>query len=373
MTDPRIFQVSSTIGDDEVARVTDVLRSGWLSEGPRSGEFVDAFLALTGATHGVLAPNGTLALTLAAQAAGLAPGDEILVPDTTFYGSATAMCAIGVVPVPVEVDPAHFLIDLDAAEAAVTPRTRAVMPVHLYGTACDMAAAQAFAARHDLVVIEDAAQGVGVTSHGRHVGTTSDFGTFSFFADKTITMGEGGFVTCLDPDVFDRLRYIRNQGRIKRGSFVHDEFGINYRLTDMQAAIGIVQLSRLPVIVERKHETWGWYREALDGIPGIHLVGAAPGAGHVPFRCVVMADDGPALRAALEEAGVQVRTGFYPLHAQPGLRKWYAAQGHTMPDGPTGFAASRRHYDDAILLPVHQEITRDDVALIADVARDLHG
>ena len=316
-----------------------------------------------------MAPNGTLALVLAATAAGLGEGDEVLVPDTTFYGSATAMCALGALPIPVEVDPECFLLDLDAAEAAITPRTRAIMPVHLYGTACDMAAVEAFAKRHNLVVIEDAAQGVGVTSEGRHVGSTSDFGAFSFFADKTITTGEGGFVTCRDEDVFDRLRYIRNQGRIDRGSFVHAEFGINYRLTDVQAAIGLVQLSRLPEIVRRKHETWGWYRDALDGIPGIRLVGPASGANHVPFRCVVMADDGPGFRDALQAAGVQVRTGFYPLHAQPGLKKWFQRHGRQIPFGPRGFSTSLGHYERAVLLPVHQEVKEADVALIADVAR----
>lgn len=347
------------------------MKSGWLSEGQRSTGFVEAFVALTGARYGVLAPNGTLALVLAATAAGLGAGDEVLVPDTTFYGSATAMCALGAVPIPVEVDPECFLLDLDAAEASITPRTRAIMPVHLYGTACDMAAVQRFAARHDLVVIEDAAQGVGVTSNGLHVGSASDFGAFSFFADKTITTGEGGFVTCRDEAMFDRLRYIRNQGRIDRGSFVHDEFGINYRLTDIQAAIGLVQLSRLPEIIRRKQETWGWYRDALDGIPGIRLVGAAPGANHVPFRCVVMADDGPVFRDALQAAGVQVRTGFYPVHAQPGLLKWFDRHARQMPAGPNGFAASLGHYEGAVLLPVHQDVTEADVARIAAVARGL--
>jgi perosamine synthetase len=369
VTTPTVLQVASTIGEAEVEVVAEVVRSGWLSEGTRSSEFVNAFVALTGAHYGVLAPNGTLALVLAATAADLGPGDEVLVPDTTFYGSATAICAIGAVPVPVEVDKQCFLLDLEAAEAAITPRTRAIMPVHLYGTACDMAAVEDFADRHGLVVIEDAAQGVGVTSNGHHVGSTGHFGAFSFFADKTITTGEGGFVTCRDEAMFDRLRYIRNQGRIDRGSFVHDEFGINYRLTDIQAAIGLVQLSRLPEIVRRKHETWGWYSDALRGIPGIRLVRAAPGAGHVPFRCVVMAEDGPTFRDALQAAGVQVRTGFYPLHAQPGLRKWFARHGREMPTGPNGFAASLEHYEGAVLLPVHQGVTEADIARIADVAR----
>ncbi|MEO2139928.1 MAG: DegT/DnrJ/EryC1/StrS family aminotransferase [Thermoleophilia bacterium] len=372
-TEARIFQVASTIGDEEVTAVTEVLRSGWLSEGQRSGRFVDAFLEVVGAPHGVLAPNGTLALMLAATAAGLGPGDEVLVPDTTFYGSATAMCAVGAVPIPVEVDPDFFLLDLEAAEEAITKRTRGIMPVHLYGTSCDMAAVSEFARRHGLVVIEDAAQGVGVTSGEHHVGSISDFGAFSFFADKTITTGEGGFVTCTDSAMFDRLRFIRNQGRINRGSFVHDEFGINYRMTDMQAALGVVQLSRLPDIAKRKQETWGWYSEALDGLSGVRVIGAAPGSNHVPFRCVIMTDRGPAIRRGLEEAGVQVRTGFFPLHAQPGLRAWFDVHGIAIPAGPNGFAASRCHYEDAILLPVHQDVTQGDVDLIADVVRGLVG
>src|SRR5262249_23604308 len=189
-----------------------------------------------------------------------------------------------------EVDDQTFQIDLAHAETRIGPRTRAIMPVHLFGTSSDMPTVCGFADRHGLQVIEDAAQGIGVSVAGKPVGSFGDGGCFSFFADKTITTGEGGYVACRDPRVFDRLRLLRNQGRLDRGSFIHPAVGYNFRMTDVQSAIGLVQLDRLPRIVQRKQELLALYREGLSHLPEIRVLGAAEGANHVPFRCVLMTD-----------------------------------------------------------------------------------
>ncbi len=184
-----IPQTKPWLGLAEQDAVAEVLASGWITEGPATEAFGAALNVMMGADHGVFASNGTLALALGLMALEIGAGDEVLVPDTTFAGSATAVMLAGATLVFVDVEPSTLLLDVARAEAAVTPRTRAVMPVHLYGGMCDTDAVAALAARHDLRIVEDAAQAIGVTRDGRHAGTIGDVGCFSFFADKTITMG----------------------------------------------------------------------------------------------------------------------------------------------------------------------------------------
>ncbi|SME99339.1 perosamine synthetase [Tistlia consotensis] len=363
----RIPQVSPWLGEDESAAVAQVVADGWITEGPASAAFSEALDRLIGAPFGVFAPNGTLALALALMALDIGPGDEVLVPDTTFVGSATAVVLAGARPVFVDVEPETFQLDVGRAAAALTGRTRAVMAVHLYGTACDMDALGAFAARHGLRVVEDAAQGIGVTWKGRHVGALGDLGCFSFFADKTITTGEGGYVACRDPALHERLRQLRNQGRSERGSFVHPAIGFNFRITDLQAAMGLVQLGKLPQILARKTALHARYRDALAGLPQIRVLGAAPGAGLVPFRCVLIAERAAELSAHLEAAGVQIRGFFPPLHRQPCFAEGREAQ----PDSrfPNAIAGHR----DGLCLPIFPTLAEAQVERIGALVRDFYG
>lgn len=312
-----IPQVSPWLGEDEAAAAARSVASGWITEGPNCETFSAALRRLIDVPYGVFAPNGTLALVLALMALEVGPGDEVLVPDITFIGSANAVIMLGATPVFVEVDRDEFQIDLAHAETLVTSRTRAIMPVHLYGAACDMTAMKAFASRHGIQIIEDAAQGIGVYTNNQHVGGIGDIGTFSFFADKTITTGEGGYVVCKDAAMYDRLRYFRNQGRLKAGSFEHPRIGYNFRITDVQAAIGLVQLAKLQDIIARKAQIHAWYREDLERLPQVRILGHRPESNHVPFRCVLIADRAHELMAFLGLKGVQSRGFFYPMHRQP--------------------------------------------------------
>lgn len=363
-----IPQVSPWLEEPEIQSVVRTLQDGWVTEGPASSAFSASLNELVGVPYGVFAPNGTLALALGLMALGIGPGDEVLVPDTTFIGSATSVVLVGATPVFVDVEPESFQFDARRAVAQLSPRTRAIMPVHLYGTACDMEAILGFAGRHGLKVIEDAAQGIGVTYRGRHVGSFGEVGCFSFFADKTITTGEGGYVTCRDPEIHERLLYLRNQGRLERGSFVHPAIGFNFRITDMQAAIGQAQLARLPDIVERKTALHERYRAGLAGIPQVRLLGAARDANLVPFRCVLMAEDATDLAARLEAEGVQTRSVFYPLHRQPCFAGPAEAEG--IDDGrfPNASEAHRK----GLCLPIFPTMTDEQVARIVALIRDFY-
>ena len=353
-----IRQVSPMLGEEEAAAAQRVVASGWITEGPEAAAFVEELKSLVGAAYGVLAPNGTLALALGLMALGVGVGDEVLIPDITFIGSATAVILSGARPVFVEVEPNAFQIDLADAARRLTPATRAIMPVHLYGTACDMDEVADFAARHGLKVIEDAAQGVGVRYRDRHVGSLGDVGCFSFFADKTITTGEGGFVACSDAKVYERLRLLRNQGRMHSGTFIHPEVGYNLRMTDIQAAIGRVQLRKLDVIVASKLALYAAYSEALTGIRTLRILSASANASLVPFRCVVLAEDAEGLMRHLSASKVEPRGFFYPLHRQP-------AFGATADTSDAGFVNAVDGHRRGVCLPLHSAMTLADVGRIA--------
>ena len=358
--------MSPWLGEEEADAVADAVRDGWITEGPRAQQFSAKLNRLIGAPYGVFAPNGTLALALGLMAMGIGSGDEVLVPDITFMGSATAVIMVGAMPVLVDVDDQTFQIDMSRAEDRLTPKTRAVMPVHLFGTACDMAAVLAFAETHGLLVIEDAAQGIGVTSGNRHVGSLGDVGCFSFFADKTITTGEGGYVVCRDAAVFERLRLLRNQGRLDRGSFIHEAIGYNFRMTDLQCAIGLAQLARLDRIVRRKAELLRRYQDGLHAVSDVRVLGPAPNAGHVPFRCVLVAPEVRGLMKHLQAGGVETRSCFHPLHRQPGLRDWSASRIDPALLDDALFPNAIFGWDHGVCLPIRPTMSNADVDLICE-------
>jgi perosamine synthetase len=299
------------------------------------------------------------------MALDIGPRHEVLVPDITFIGSATSVILAGARPVFAEVEPRTFQIDLADAERRVTLATRAIMPVHLYGTACDMDAVAAFAARHGLKVIEDAAQGVGVRYRGTHVGRLGDVGCFSFFADKTITTGEGGFVVCRDAAVYERLRLLRNQGRMRSGTFIHPAVGFNLRMTDIQAAIGRVQLRKLDSIIATKRSLHDAYARGLEGIETVRVIGSALNATLVPFRCVVLVEDAPGLMQHLSRNKVEPRGFFYPLHRQPafGAGSDTAKVDDEFPNAVDGYLRG-------VCLPLHSGMSQEDAGRIAALVRE---
>lgn len=370
-----VNQIDPFFNDQETEKITSVLRSAWVTEGKFSAEFIGRLNSLVGVNYGVLAPNGTLALTLGLLAMGVGPGDEVLVPDVTFMGSATAVILCGATPICVDVDPEYFLFDTIKAEKKLTRRSKAIMPVHLFGVSCDMDAIQTLSSKYGLGVIEDAAQGVGVRWKDKHVGGFGDVGCFSFFADKTITTGEGGYIACRDKKIYEKLRLLRNQGRLDRGSFIHPAIGYNFRMTDIQSAMGCAQLDKLESIIRRKSELIKLYQQGLQGTSSVKILGAPVGSNQVAFRCVILGPRIKELSAHLESQKIQTRSVFYPLHRQPCLLDW---QSNRTPirwlpakirktieqSNLKSFPASNYFWDHGMCLPMHMKLKATDVEFI---------
>ncbi len=354
-----ISQVDLFIDEHERALVDACLEERWLTEGPRARAFQDAIRARIGARHVMFAPNGTLGLYLALLGLDLPRGSEILIPSFTFYGSATAAVFAGLNPVFVDVDPRTFNATAAAFAAAVGPRTRAIMPVHVYGQACDMPGIMAVARNHDLRVVEDAAQALTVTYAGKPAGTFGDVGVFSLFSDKVITTGEGGILVTDSDEVAARLRLIRNQGRENSGTFIHPELGMNFRITDLQAAIGLMQLQKLPTILAERGRKWDLYKKLLDGVGDIAFMQVDAESTLVPFRFPILTSMRDRLCAALEANKIQTRGFFYPMHLQPKLRS----------DPPQRLPVAEGLHERGLCLPIHHHLTDGQIERIAGVIR----
>ncbi|MBM3645705.1 MAG: DegT/DnrJ/EryC1/StrS family aminotransferase [Alphaproteobacteria bacterium] len=343
----RITQVDLAVDAAEKAAIMPPLDARWLTEGPLARAFQEKIATLTGARHVFFAPNGTLGLFLAALALEPRPGDEILIPSFTFYGSATAAHYAGFKPVFVDVDPETFAVAADQFEAAIGPATRALMPVHIYGQCCDMAPIVDLARGRGLAIIEDAAQALSVTLDGKSAGTFGDIGVFSLFSDKTITTGEGGILVTDDDAIAERIRLIRNQGRPNSGTFVHPSLGMNFRITDLQAAIGLAQFGKLPAILADRERKRVRYSDGLAGVGDLRFMKRIRGSTIVPFRFPILTAQREALANSLEAAGIQTRGFFYPMHLQPKLRQ------ENQPSLPVSERLSR----EGLCLPVHVHVT----------------
>jgi len=309
----KVPQFSPWIGKEEIQAVAEAISSNWITEGPKSQLFSQKLLKLIGSQYGVFAPNGTLALYLALKAIGVGSGDEVLVPDFTFIASATAVEMAGAKPVFVDVNRHNFQIDLFGADKLISKKTKAVMPLHIYGTVVNMDRVLKFAKKHHLLIVEDAAQAIGVHWKGKHAGTFGDIGFFSFFADKTITTAEGGFIVTNKKKIYEKLLYLRNQGRIDRGSFIHPRIGYNFRLTDIQSAVGLAQLKKFRLIKKRKLYLLRLYQKLLQDVPGITFLKPEPGAEWIPFRVGILCAKARELMLFMTAKGIEPRTFFLPL------------------------------------------------------------
>jgi perosamine synthetase len=368
----KVPQFAPFIGEEEYAAIKDCFDANWITEGPKAKEFDERLRAFINAKYAVFAPNGTLALYLALKAAGIKEGDEVIVPDTTFIASGNAVEMLGAVPVFVDVTRRNFQIDVEDCARVLSPRTRGIMPVHLYGMAANMAEVMPFAEKHNLIVVEDAAQALGIRYKGTYCGTFGHTAAFSFFADKTLTTGEGGYVVTSDPEIYENLLYLRNQGRIDRGTFIHPYNGYNFRMTDMQMAIGIVQLGKFDEIVRRKLRINDLYHEGLAGIDEIEFSTVEEGSEFVPFRVTILAQRAHALMDHMREKGVEPRTFFYPLHRQPCFQylkhDW---QPHRKLED-RNFPNAVYGYEHGVCLPSFAALMEEQVAYICEVIKGFY-
>ncbi len=358
----KIKQFKPYIGNEEYEAIKSCFDINWITEGPKSKEFSEKLLELMDSNYGVFTQNGTLALYLGMRALDVGPGDEVIVPDFTFIASANAVEMCGAKPVFVDINIDDLQINVNDCERVLTEKTKAIMPVHLFGLSANMDEVMEFAHQNNLKVVEDACQAVGIKWDGKHCGTFGDVGCFSFFADKTITTGEGGFVITNDEEINNSMMYLRNQGRLNRGSFVHPEIGYNFRITDIHSAIGLVQLNKLDHIIERKLKLLEMYKDRLKDIDGLRIIEPNNSkSNHVPFRVVIMCEEPvEALMTVFEKNEIEVRSVFYPLHKQP----CYSECGDDV-DFPNSIYA----YEHGICLPSYPELEEDKVNYICDVIR----
>lgn len=341
------------IGETEKQAVMAVLESGMLAQGPRTAELEEKFAAVCRTKYAVATSSGTTALHVALLAHGIGPGDEVITTPFTFIASINSILFTGARPVFVDIDEETFNIDPALIETAVTPQTKAIMPVHLYGYPCDMAAISRIAARHNLVIIEDAAQAIGATFQGQPAGSFGS-GCFSLYATKNVMSGEGGMITSDDEDVARRCRMIRNHGMERR--YHHDALGYNFRMTDLHAAIGLAQMERLVDFTERRRANARYLNRHITSVitPGVR-----EGYDHAWHQYTIRLPNGRRDTAVkqLNEAGIG--TGiFYPI---PAHQQIYLAE---MDLGSCHLPVAERLAQEVISLPVHPQLSRADLEQI---------
>lgn len=354
----KISQVLPLIDEHESANVNEAIANKWLSEGPWAEKFLKQLKELSASKHAVFAPNGTLGLYLSILALDLPPGSEILLPSFTFFGSASSIVFAGHKPVFVDVSPSDYTMDLRDLESKISNQTSAIMAVHIYGQAAKSEALQSVASEYGLKFIEDAAQSIGVKYRGKHAGTLGDIGVISFFADKTITTGEGAVIFCQDDELFAKLRLLRNQGRPNSGTFIHESLGMNFRITDMQAAVGSAQLSKLDSIKKQRLHAYSVYENQLSHLNEIELMKVDPNSSFIPFRFPFTSSKKDHLAEVLTASGVQTRSFFYPMHLQPPLLRFS--------DKNRPCVNAEKLYNTGLALPIHSGMTEDKITFICD-------
>ena len=357
-----------TIEADDIQAVVEALGSDWLTTGPRVGELEKAFAKKTGSRQAVALSSGTAALHAAAHAAGIGPGDEVIVPAMTFV--ATANCALycGATPVPADVDPDSLLIDPKDVEKKITPRTKAVIAMDYAGQPCDYDRLRGIASGHKLTLIADACHSLGASYKKRSAGTLADLNVFSFHAVKHIATGEGGMVTCESAETAQRLRQFRNHGiasdhwqREKTGSWVYDmaELGFNYRITDFQCALGLSQLAKLDRWLERRRYLAAHYTAAFNEMPELSPLESfedRQSAWHlyvIRLHLECWKKDRQAIFAALRAEKIGVNVHYIPLHRHSYYRDRFGWNAGMCP-------AAENAYERIITLPLYPGMSDSD-------------
>ena len=352
------------IGSEERDMVLAVLASNYLNDGDVTTDFERRMAAALGARHAVAVTSGTAALFLSLAAVGVGRGDDVVVPDVTFIATANAVTLTGATPVLVDVDAATLTLDPDAFARAITPRTKAVVPVHVSGRAAAITRILEIAGRHGVAVIEDAAEALRSRHAGRCLGTFGRAGCFSLSPNKTITTGQGGLVVTDDDALVVRLRELKDQGRPVRGTGgndVHASIGFNFKLTNLQAAVGVAQLARLEARVTRLAAIGRAYARGLEGLPQVRVLPFDFDAGETPQWVDVLADDRDRLVECLERSGMSCRPFWFPIHTQ---------QPYKAPDDR--FPVAMRLGAKALWLPSALSLTDGDVQAVCRRIRDFY-
>jgi len=364
---PRILYTKPSITEREVAYATDAAQNGW---GERCYEYINRFeqqfATHLGVAHAIATSSCTGALHMGMAALGIGPGDEVIMADTNWIASAAPIVHLGARPVFVDIRPDSWCIDPVAAEAVITPRTKAILAVHLYGNLCDMDALLELGRRHGIPVIEDAAEAIGSQHRGRRAGSMGVFGSFSFHGTKTLTTGEGGMFVTQDAALYERVLTLSNHGRARGQTkqFWPDVVGFKYKMSNLQAAIGCAQAERIDTLIARKREIFQTYRQLLQGLSGVHMNPEPPGTVNGAWMpTVVFEAETGVTRETLQQAfaaeNVDARVFFHPLSSLPMFED--------CPQNKLAWSIPGR----AINLPSYHDMTAQEIERVAVVVRQL--
>jgi len=360
----RIHLSRPDITEKEIEAVCAVLRSPDLSLGPKLAEFEDAFAGYIGRKHAVAVNSGTSGLFLCMSAMGIGTEDEVVTTPFTFIASATTIMMTSAKPVFVDIDPVSLNIDAARIESAISEKTKAILPVEIFGNPAGIDKVCEIAQKHNLPVIEDSCEALGSVLNGKKVGTFGRMSTFAFYPNKQITTGEGGMILTDDENLADACISLRNQGRDKGGGWLgHKRLGYNYRLSDINCALGIVQLSRIDEIKAKRRQVAKWYQEMLAGDERLIVPAEQDGCEINWFVFVVQLTESftPAQRdrilQGMTEQGIQVSNYFTPVHLQPFMVEKF---GYRKGDFPVAESVSER----TIALPFYNNLAKDEVAIV---------
>ncbi len=357
------------IGEEELRNVIEAVKSNWVSsKGPFIEEFEADFSRYTDVKYGVSASNGTTALHLALAALKIEPGDEVIVPTLTFVAVSNAVIYMGAKPVLVDSTPDYWCIDPDQITSKITKKTKAIIPVHVYGHPCDLAPIMKIAKDHNLSVIEDCAEAHGAEYNGRKVGSFGDIACFSFYGNKIITTGEGGMCLTNDADLAKRMKILRDHGMNPEKRYWHECVGFNYRMTNMQAALGVAQLKKMDSFINKKRAIAKLYNSLLDGVAGVTLHPEMPWAKNVYWLYSVLINSeryGKTRDNLIKELArndVETRPFFYPTHVMPPYIK-YAKN--------CCFPVADNLSSTGINLPSGVKLTENDIAKVSELIHKL--
>ncbi|MGI8610425.1 MAG: DegT/DnrJ/EryC1/StrS family aminotransferase [Candidatus Dormibacteria bacterium] len=351
---PRYRLALPDVGEEEIDAIRQVLSSGILTNGPMTARFEEVFASRHQVAHGVALANGTVALAAIYLGLGIGPGDEVIVPSMTFISSATSVLHVGATPVFADVDRETFTLSTADVAKRVTSRTRAILAVHYGGQAADLDELRGLADGAGIDLIEDAAQAHGASYHGRPVGGFGRAAMFSFTPTKNITTGEGGMVTTDDGELAERIRLLRNHGQ--SALYQHTHLGFNWRITEMQAAMGVVQMGKLDSILERKRNIAATLSAHLGPVDGVVPPLARTDRQHVYMLYTTLMENRDEVRQYLLDAGVEARLYFPPVHQQQIFRA-----------GDVSLPTTEYLAEHMLSLPIHSRLGADDVEAIADL------
>jgi len=366
----RIPLSSPDITDLEIDLINQVLRTRWLSMGPMIERFEAAMAGFVGARHAVAVSSGTAGLHLAAIAAGLGPGDEVITTPFSFVASANCILYVGATPVFADINPLTLNLDPEQVEAAITPRTRALLPVHVFGQPCAMDALMETARRHDLVVIEDACEALGAEFQGKNAGTFGACGVFAFYPNKQMTTGEGGMLVTDDEEWAALFRSLRNQGRDAAsaggGTWLnHVRLGYNYRLDELSAALGVAQLSRIEVLLARRARVAAWYARRLAGLDGVQTPWIGRGVTQMSWFVYVVR-----LAPELDRDRIMARLAERGVPARPYLQPFYRER---FGFGEGDFPVTERVARSTLALPFSGRMTEEQVERVCQALAEVIG